>query len=245
MEEDVAAAERVFLAVGGNVAEDDVLSTAVAAGETTLLRVLAWDDWPLRDVPQTLEVALFPERCGCLAVLMDAGVDVSPRGRDLLLRATERRAPACARLLVAAGAHEGPGASLLHRMVLKGDAEGYGFLLDVGLDPSRRDAEGETMLHTAGRATPGFMPIVVAAGVPVDARDDAGRTPLREAAQDGSEEGVARLLEAGADVTLRDGDGMTALSHARKTAHRGERRALVLRLTLEEARARRWGAPVR
>ncbi len=53
---------------------------------------------------------------------------------------------------------------------------------------------------------------LIAAGTPVDAVDESfGRHALRLAAQNGRARGVRRLLEHGADPTLRDEHGRTAL----------------------------------
>ena len=50
----------------------------------------------------------------------------------------------------------------------------------------------------------------------LDARDEQGRTALVVAIQAGDAQSVRRLLEAGADPRLPDGQGITPLEHARR-----------------------------
>lgn len=57
---------------------------------------------------------------------------------------------------------------------------------------------------------------LVRQGVPVDARDTAGRTALMIAALNGHTAAVQKLLALGAQTTLVDGDGLTAAQHARR-----------------------------
>lgn len=51
-------------------------------------------------------------------------------------------------------------------------------------------------------------------GVPVNAADPSGRTPLIEAVFGGHVDTVAELLRRGAEVNAQDGDGWTALMEA-------------------------------
>ncbi len=58
---------------------------------------------------------------------------------------------------------------------------------------------------------------LVAAGTPVDEADEVfERHPLRVAAANGRPASVHRLLDHGADPTLRDDDGLTPLDHCRR-----------------------------
>jgi len=58
---------------------------------------------------------------------------------------------------------------------------------------------------------------VLDAGTPVDAFDEVwGRQALRIAAENGGPASVRRLLERGADLTLRDNEGLTALDWCRR-----------------------------
>jgi len=51
-------------------------------------------------------------------------------------------------------------------------------------------------------------------GVPVNAADASGRTPLMEAVFGGNPDTIRELLDRGAEVNAQDGDGWTALMEA-------------------------------
>ena len=57
---------------------------------------------------------------------------------------------------------------------------------------------------------------LLALGGPLNARDEAGRTPLILATMHGHIEAVRRLLAAGANPALPDSEGLDALQHARR-----------------------------
>jgi len=64
--------------------------------------------------------------------------------------------------------------------------------------------------------------VLVKAGVPVDAIDDFGYTPLMYAAtvDEGDIETLKALLAAGADRSIRNDQGRTAFEQARRYKHR-------------------------
>ena len=103
-------------------------------------------------------------------------------------------------------------------------------LLERGADVHGCDAQGQTALHVAA-GTPYYPPqlgdaarLLVDAGVPVDARDAAGRTPLQLAVakERGHRQVILELLQLGADVEARDADGLTPLLHAAGLARDGQ-----------------------
>ena len=69
------------------------------------------------------------------------------------------------------------------------------------------------------RGIPAFR-LLVAKRANVNARNNFGVTPLHVAASGGNEYMVGFLLRKGADPSLRDGDGVTALDTAVRTGHR-------------------------
>ena len=63
--------------------------------------------------------------------------------------------------------------------------------------------------------------MLVKAGVPLDAVDDFGYTPLMYAAtvDEGDTEALKALIAAGADRSIRNDQGRTALEQARRHKH--------------------------
>ena len=75
-----------------------------------------------------------------------------------------------------------------------------------GIDPNRRDAEGNTALHYACRE--GYRDLAVLLlekGADASSANNRGETPLHAAARKGNREILARLLDAGADPDVADG----------------------------------------
>ncbi len=89
-------------------------------------------------------------------------------------------------------------------------------LIQEGIDPTSTDDEGRTLLHEAASAYSQGEPKerlalwnrLLALGIPVDALDRRGRSPLFEA---GTEEMMEWLVEKKANVNLKDREGMTVL----------------------------------
>lgn len=92
------------------------------------------------------------------------------------------------------------------------------FLADRGVK-SRADKHGNTPLHVCwnwnDRATKATLwTLLLKSGCDVNAKNNAGNSPLHEAVSSGSKEGVKFLLAHGADLALKDGNGRTALEAA-------------------------------
>ncbi len=99
---------------------------------------------------------------------------------------------------------------LLAALALAGCAAGPATTLPGTMWPSTVPTPGGTVtdvrLHQA--ATAGDLAAIsalLAAGLPVDARDTDGRTPVMAATAARQTEAVRALLDAGADVDIRDG----------------------------------------
>src|SRR5712691_9041518 len=77
-----------------------------------------------------------------------------------------------------------------------------------------------TALHAAlAGPQPGIATLLIAAGADVNARQQAGNTPLHETAHAGLVELAHLLLDHGADPTARDDDGHTPADIARQRGH--------------------------
>ena len=91
--------------------------------------------------------------------------------------------------------------------IFHGDTALVTAMLDAGhLDPWMRDGRGWTLLHMLLYLDPEpLLPRLLAAGLPIDVREDHGRTPLHVAVgNDGSVALARALFEAGADPTAAD-----------------------------------------
>ncbi|BFZ55790.1 hypothetical protein PYCC9005_002831 [Savitreella phatthalungensis] len=108
------------------------------------------------------------------------------------------------------------GRTALHKAAAKGDVERVQQLLDQGADPSIRDNARVSPLHEA--ATRGRLDVVklllTTQAIDVSPRDIQGDYPLLDAAQNDFYDICRVLLDAGADPTLRNDDGCSALSEA-------------------------------
>lgn len=90
-----------------------------------------------------------------------------------------------------------------------------------GKDPMIADAEGLYPLHTVARSGyASIIPVLVAAGASVNQVDRLyGWTPLMYAASGGQSRAVSALLAAGADHTILDEKGRSALFYAAWEGH--------------------------
>ena len=86
-------------------------------------------------------------------------------------------------------------------------------LLDAGADPRIPNAKGETALHVCPT---NFIDEMLESGIDIDARDDAGRTPINTDRGIWSDrERMEKLLDRGANPFIRDKDGNDALDRVR------------------------------
>ncbi|MER7463635.1 ankyrin repeat domain-containing protein [Streptomyces sp. NPDC097981] len=87
-----------------------------------------------------------------------------------------------------------------------GDTPGVTALLDAGTDPRVRDGRGQTLLHALNLLDhEELLPRLLAAGLDLEARSNAGQTPLQVAVKNvGSTALVEALLTAGSRIDVID-----------------------------------------
>ena len=155
-----------------------------------------------------------------LNALLERGFDpntVNPKGQPALLVAIQGNAFAVAEALVAhpstqVEVRNSKDESALMLVALKGRIGLCRQMLERDADANK---PGWTALHYA--ATGGHTEIIrllIQHYAYVDAESPNGSTPLMMAAMYGTSDAVIALLEAGADPTLRNSQGLTALDFA-------------------------------
>ncbi|MDH4227165.1 MAG: ankyrin repeat domain-containing protein [Deltaproteobacteria bacterium] len=88
-------------------------------------------------------------------------------------------------------------------------------LLDKGLDPAIKDADGYTPLHRASSAGSIYlMPLFLDKGVDVNIKGGGGMTPLHVATYGKQDRAMELLISRGANVNAQDDFGYTALHYA-------------------------------
>jgi ankyrin repeat protein len=178
-----------------------------------------------------LRTAVFRHDASAVVQLLREGVSQEDLNVILLL-AAERGDPSIARILLDAGAdpNNGPGSPQQETPLQKAAFAGHGhlirLLLDRGAAPNVRcgaDQGSSTPVHEAvAFQHPVAVAELIRAGADVDARAgynarreprtvNDGATPLMVAAAAGDLLSIQVLLKAGADVTLKDDAGKTAL----------------------------------
>lgn len=124
------------------------------------------------------------------------------------------------RLLLSKGAPAS--ADALSEAVTFGHAGIVSLLIGAGADVRLVESSGVNLLHWAIITNrPTVIPVLAKAGVPLNAVDDKGFTPLMYAAtvDVGDTATLRALLAAGADRRIRNHDGRTPLEQARHYGH--------------------------
>jgi ankyrin repeat protein len=133
-----------------------------------------------------------------------------------------------ARYLVGEGAQvnegDGSGSPALRELCMRGSQAMVDLLLEAGADAVTPNRHGHTpLMCAANRGHLGITRSLLAHGGgcgDIDARDEGVRTALWWACDCNEEAGVALLLlEAGADMSIANAGGRTALDSARESGH--------------------------
>lgn len=150
-------------------------------------------------------------------VLLKAGANVNdPQGPPPLIAAAKRGNIELIYVLVAAGAKidavRPSGSTPLMGTAMSGQVEALDLLITMGADVNAQNADGGRAIHCAP-GTPNSATVIrrlVAAGADVDACTITSFTALMQAVIVGDLAAVEALLEAGADPTIVNDEGLRA-----------------------------------
>lgn len=212
-----------------------VLMAAALDGDKTRLLLSRGADARARSQSRIDALTIAASHLGTsasIAALLDAGAGVEP-SEDVRVRRTPLAAAALAgdlpnvQLLLRRGAK--PSSQAVSEALTFGHTDVVRALVDAGADVTGVDSTGINLVHWAtitNRAP--MIPILVKAGVPINAIDDFGYTPLMYAAtvDEGGVETLQALLAAGAKATLKNDEGRTPIQQARHLGHTEIVRAL-------------------
>lgn len=200
------------------------LAYAATAGQLGAARVLlAAGAVPTPDAVNNAAITNHPE---LLQAMIAAGADVNAKGeggRTPLMEAVLRSYPQVVALLLRAGADprqkDDEGLDIVSYAALA-TPQIVGLLLDNKLDPKGRQAQMLLQTEvTAGKLQ--AVRVLLFHGTPPDGLlDEKSRTDLMIAAKNGYADIAGALLAAGADRSLKDASGKTALELASNDATR-------------------------
>jgi ankyrin repeat protein len=185
-------------------------------------------------------------------LLLKAGANVHARdsdGKTALLHAASsaRESKAKLKALLAAGADitvkDRHGLDILMFACYPGgNVPAIEFLLAKNVSVTRRNNDGCTaLIYAATDSNPAVAALLLKAGADVNARGTDGRTTLMSAVTGaGTIDTIRILLEAGADPSLKDDSGLTALDMVRKY---DDEEARLMAKMLSEAEKKRQKPP--
>jgi ankyrin repeat protein len=211
-------------ALGETSLEPVRLSLAVALEADLLREAIDSRAWPFDELDRAAEWAVIIGRVEALRMLIENGYDISESELPLVWQACRYGHEEMLRHLLRMGARvngsEGHGGGLrrsIHEAIRSRDRACFELVLEAGADPAARGDDEENALHVAAETyqPQWFIERLAELGVPVDAGNDRGHTPLMRAVIHDNVPAIEALLEAGADPHVRDAEGRTALDYAR------------------------------
>jgi ankyrin repeat protein len=171
-------------------------------------------------------LALYSARADMSAVrlLVDRGADVNLAGKKgaPLIWAALAGNEAVARLLLEKGAGANPSLNEhtpLMYAAWKGNPELVRLLVEHGAEVNRNCPQGSALIYAVTSKNLQTVVYLLENGANPDAKTVSNRTPLMQAAGDGSDELIKVLLEKGANPNLKSYDGQTALKLALAGGH--------------------------
>ncbi|KDO17356.1 hypothetical protein SPRG_21883, partial [Saprolegnia parasitica CBS 223.65] len=152
--------------------------------------------------------------------LLEMGIDINERdasdGRTMLMKASMKGFTTVVRFCLQRGATideiDNTGRTALLHSAPHSDVALY--LLSHGANILHQDDGGRTVLHEAASHGYTFSEIMAVRNIHVDIKDNAGLTPLHDAAKVGSAVGAKKLLNLGARVSCVDLDDQTPIHYA-------------------------------
>jgi uncharacterized protein len=209
------------------------------------LVVLLWCSWAIGGSYEDFFSAVKQDDAATVQGLLERGFDpdtLDPKGLSGLYLAVREPSPKVAEVLVDwpktnVEIRTDHDESALMMACLKGQLELAKKLIARGADVNK---PGWTPLHYA--ATNGhldIMEVLFANNAYIDAESPNGTTPLMMAAQYGTADAVRRLLEEGADPTLKNQVGLTAIDFAYR-ANRTEAADLIANAIRQSRPKGKW-----
>ena len=106
------------------------------------------------------------------------------------------------------------GRTSLHTAILWNNRDMVYLLNLNGADLTAQDKAGQTGLHLAARNGAAMCNLLISLKMPLNIRDNNGRSPLFLAAAEGNKDIVSLLVQNGVYLDSRDNEGRTALLYA-------------------------------
>lgn len=157
-------------------------------------------------------------------LLLEHGASIDSSVGPLLWEAAEHNLTELARALIQKGADPNvehgvaKGWTPLRRSVIRSNLELAKMLVAAGANPQTTDQNGESILFHINWDEAGseLLEYLLSIGIDINRQSDAGHTVLMKQVSFRRVEAVKRILAAGADISLKDKNGNTALDYAER-----------------------------